>query len=256
MIRVARSPLFLVVIFAVLVGGPLWYASCARTNSALAATSPSPMPMQGQGQPMAPDEVEGAMLLAGLDAKALTAVGLSQQSIAAFVDDFRSSYTIQAPALVQAEARMAAARVASDALRRKIQSGKASEEDVTAYQAQLQELTSATTARETTLAACCATAEGSLSSTQREQLARIRANQHWQLPTEFLLVDRTEAQWVALRDALANEKIAPRYGDEVSPQHASVLGAARSQQDVALAKSRLDTSLVAVQSTLHTAIIE
>ena len=73
---------------------------------------------------------------------------------------------------------------------------------------------------------------------------------------EFLLVDRTETEWVALHDALANEKIAPRYHETTAPQHAAVLGAARSANDVALAKTRLDTNLAAMTSGLHTAIVE
>lgn len=151
---------------------------------------------------------------------------------------------------------MASARVASDALLRKIQSGKGSPEDVSAYQAALAELTSATAAKEAALNACRAPAEAMISDTQRAQLARIRANKHWQLPTEFLLVDRTEVQWVALRDALANEKIAPRYGEAVGPQHASVLGSARGNADVAAAMVRIESSLAATQSALQAALIE
>jgi len=252
MSRAARSPWLLALTVAIPLGASAWYASCARTTTSLSAAAPNAMQLPAPGA----EAVEGAMLLAGLDARALTAVGLAAQSAAGFVDEFRDEYATQASALDQAESRMAAARVSSDALRRKIQSGKGSPEDVTAYQAALAELTSATALKEAALAACRAPAEALLSQAQREQLARVRANEHWQLPTEFLLVDRTESQWVALRDALANEKIAPRYGEETAPQHASVLGAARAHADVALAKTRLDSNLASFKTALTAALGE
>ena len=254
MSRVAHSPWPVAALLAVLIGAPLWYASCMRTNASLAASPPSML--QGHPPLNPTDELEGALLLAGLDARALTSVGVSAQSLTAFVDRFRDAYATAEAALDQAETRMASARVASDALLRKIQSGKGSPEDVSVYQAALADLSMAMAAKEAALNACRAPAEAMLSDTQRAQLARIRANERWQLPTEFLLVDRSEVQWVALRDALANEKIAPRYGDEVGPQHASVLASARAQADVALAKSRLDSNLAATQSAMHAALIE
>lgn len=255
MTRVARSPMFLALLLVVLLGIPLWYASCMRTNTSLAAASP-PSPLQGQLPQNSAAELEGAMLLAGLDPRALTAVGVAAQSMSAFVDAVRDAFAVHGADLTQAEARISAARVSSDALRRKIQGGKGEPEDVTAYQSALAELALAETAKTTALAACRAPAEATLSQAQRGQLARIRANKHWELPSEFLLVDRSEVQWVALRDALANEKIAPRYGDEVAPQHATVLASARANPDVALAKTRLDTVLTATQAAMHAALIE
>jgi hypothetical protein len=71
-----------------------------------------------------------------------------------------------------------------------------------------------------------------------------------------LLVDRSETQWVALRDALANEKIAPRYGEQTAPEHAAVLASARGHADVATAKSRLEANLTATQSAFTAAFVE
>ena len=254
MSRVVRSPWLVALILSLLLGAPLWYASCMRTNKSLVAAAPA-MPLQ-QPPAVPSTDVQDAMLRAGFDAKALTAVGLSANGTSAFVDAFRDAYGNQAAALDQADASFAAARVASDALRREIESGKGSAEDVTAYQAQISAMNTASVARTSALNSARAPAESLLSAEQRAQLARIRANKTWELPMQFLLVDRSEAQWVALRGALANEKIAPRYGEETAPAHASVLAAARAHNDVALAKSRLDSNLTAMQAALNTAIIE
>jgi hypothetical protein len=252
MSRVARSPWLLVFFVALLLGAPIVYTSCARTNTALASLSPATPSIAAPSS----TEVLDAMYLAGLDPKALCAVGVSAQSIAAFVAEFRDDYLLHGSELTQAEAAIATAQVSSDALRRKIQSGKGSPEDVTNYQTAMASLTAAEAARTTALAACRAGAEATLSQAQRDQLARIRSNKSWELPMEFLLVDRTEAQWVALRDALANEKIAPRYGQQTAPEHASVLSSARSNADVAQAKTRLDSNLAATQSAFNAALVE
>lgn len=252
MSRVARSPWFVVLGLTCLLAGPLLYGACARTNTSLASASAPRL----DGEPSAADELGSALFMAGIDARALTAVGVSANAVGALIDDVREAHATHGAALLVAEESMAQARVASDALRRKIQGGTASPEDVTAYHAQTQALATATAAKETALAACRAPLEAALDNTQRAQLARLRANASWQLPTEYLLVDRTEAQWIALRDALANEKIAPRHGESISQEQASILASARSHADVAAAKTRLSTQLAQVESAMHSALIE
>jgi len=254
MSRVVRSPWLVTLVLVFLLGAPLWYASCMRTNSSLAATPPF-MPTQ-QPPTITAVELTDGMLRAGFDAKALTAVGLTSNGVAAFITAYRDSLATQLAAIDAADTSFDAARVASDALRRKIESGKGSGEDVTAYQTQMSAMNSAKASRDAAFVSARTPVEALLTSEQRAQLARIRVNKTWELPMEFLLVDRTEVQWVALRDALSNEKIAPRYGEEVAPQHASVLSAARSNPDVALAKTRLESSLASVEAAIHAAIVE
>ncbi len=257
--RVVRSPWLVALVVAFLLGAPLWYASCMRTNASLAASPPT-LPAVPMQQPPPPQnsatDLTDALLRVGFDARALTAVGLSANGAAAFVAAFRGAYANQSAAFDAADAAYSAARVSSDALRRRIESGKGSQEDVTEYQAQMAAMATAKSTRDAALTAARAPAEALLSQSQRAQLARIRANKSWELPMEFLLVDRSEVQWVALRDALSNEKIAPRYGGQTAPEHAAVLSAARSNPDVAQAKSRLDSNLVAMQSAINAAIAQ
>lgn len=253
MSRVARSPWFLVLALTGFVAGPLLYGACARTHTAVASASPKP---GLDGSPLESAELDSVLRMSGLDARALTAVGVSANGVAALVDEVRDALATHGAALVTSEESMEHAQVASDALRRKIQGGHASPEDVTAYQTQLQTLATATAARASALAACRAPLEAQLSQTQRAQLTRIRANRHRSLPIEYLLVDRGEAQWTSLRDALANEKIAPRYGESVSPQQASILASARSHPDVAAARTRLLTHLGEVEAAMHAATID
>ncbi len=253
MSRVVRSPWLLVVLIASLLGASLWYASCMRLNESLAAAPPK-APTQQHPPPLSATDLTDALLRTGFDAKALTAVGLAANNVTAFVAAFRDAYVNQAAGIDAADAAMDSARVSSDALRRKIESGKGSAEDVSAYQTQLSALATAKSSRDSAFASARSPAEALLSQTQVAQLGRIRANKTWELPEEFLLVDRSEAQWVALRDALANEKISPRYGEETAPAHAATLSAARSNNDVSMAKTRLDSNLTGVQAAINTAI--
>src|SRR5262245_5209985 len=129
MSRVVRSPWLVVLALIGLCSAPFLYAACARTTSSISAAAPT-FPQQQPPQP-SPVELQDSVLLAGLDAKALTAVGLSAQAASSFVGEFRDDCAQNLAALTTAESNMATAQVASDALRRKIQSGKGSQEDVT-----------------------------------------------------------------------------------------------------------------------------
>ncbi len=87
---------------------------------------------------------------------------------------------------------------------------------------------------------------------QRETLTAIRANAHWKLPTEFLVVERTEAEWVELRAALANERIAARNEEAPNEQRQALLGTARANPAVAAAKTALDANLATVKQSWNT----
>src|SRR5262249_37480178 len=110
----------------------------------------------------------------------------------------------------------------------------------TQYQAALQNAFNAATA--------------SLSTAQRTALTNIRANKDWDVPTEFLLVNRPEAQWVLLRSALANERIAAAAGQPASADAQAALNTFRSQTQVAAAKAALDANLAATTTAWNQAL--
>ena len=93
--------------------------------------------------------------------------------------------------------------------------------------------------------------------TQRATLTQIRANRavdHSQgFPIEFQVASRTEAQWVALRDALANEKQAIKYPDTLDQDAQTLLSTTRAEGAVAAARTALDANLPAVQTAWNTA---
>ncbi len=60
-----------------------------------------------------------------------------------------------------------------------------------------------------------------LSAAQQGTLKAIRVNRSWNLPVEFLVVDRSEEQWLELRNALTAERQGRERGEILDvPTHA------------------------------------
>jgi len=143
-----------------------------------------------------------------------------------------------------ADGAMADARGQTAALKRVIQSGRATEEQVNAYPVATAALGQIRTERNTLLAGVFEAATADLGQNHRNALTAIRANRNWKLPVEFLVVERSEAQWVHLRDCLANERIAAGLDDEEPDDQAqAILAELRARPQVAVAKANCDASL-------------
>jgi hypothetical protein len=78
----------------------------------------------------------------------------------------------------------------------------------------------------------------------------------WPLPIEFLSINRTQAQWIALREALAQEHIAAKRGQELDAQVQSYLAIARSDTTVASVVSNTVANLPTVQATWDSAMAQ
>ncbi len=193
----------------------------------------------------------GVLLRLGLGADALAAAGITGEQISPLVGAARSSY---APATMQSrDEAYIAARQTHDRLRRLVQSGKGTEQDVTALRTAETTLTNATNGRENYLGDVRRAALATVSAGQTALVTRINANHAWSLPTQYLVKDRTEREWVALRDALATKRISEQDEEEEFPQSArDALAAVDAETEVATAKVNLDTRIAAVQTAWNT----
>lgn len=246
MTRLVKQPVPLFGFALILLSIPMWWSRVFVPPSAILAAAAA----QGHAADV---DLPVVMIRAGLDAKALAAAGVSSGSIPAVIQAANTAASEQAGALATADANYASNRATADRLQRQIQSGHGNQEAVSAYQAACTARDSAATARDTALAAVITGATAGLSSGQRSALATIRANRSWNLPLEFLVVNREQAEWVALRDALANEKIAAKVGDEPDAASQTALGVWRSNQAVAAARVSLDTNLAAITTAWNAA---
>jgi hypothetical protein len=198
-----------------------------------------------------------SLIRAGLDPKALAASSVPSGSVNAVLQAAADTINANLSALPNADTALASARMDSDRLRARIQSGLAAPEDVTAYQTAMSNLATATTQRQTALDQIFNSATANISAQQRTTLAQIRANRAQDMskdsPTEFLVVDRQQVEWVALRDALANEHIAIKLPDTLDQTAQANLATWRANGSVAAAKNSLDTTLAAVTTAWNTA---
>ena len=200
-----------------------------------------------------PTDFKVKLLSAGLSPRALAAAGVSQSSILATLQAAADQMNAAPIALDNAEETRATARNAADALARKIQSGKASQEEIASYPAAAIALAAAEAACQSVLDNYFSSAISNLPVGQRTALTNIRANRAWGLAEEYLVVNRSEAEWIALRDALANERIAVDLPETLSPSAQALLSTVRATPAVAASLTASQTNLPAISTAWNTA---
>ncbi len=209
--------------------------------------------------PQAPTsaQVTAALMRAGLDAEALAAAGLSAPPVGNVVDDVADWLAADQADLELADSAYASARIQCDQLKRAIQSGQATEEQTNAYPTATSQFAQAHAECAALLDAAFDAGTADLSQSQRATLAVIRGNRRWKVPLEFLLVDRTEAEWVQLRDCLANERIAADLENEdPDPQAQALLAQLRSDPLVSAAAASLDANAAVIADAWEQAIAD
>lgn len=245
MSRLIKKPFTLFGLAFILLLIPFWW----RVRAPVAAM------LQGPPQVHAAN-LEVATIRAGLDAKALAAAGMSAPGVSPLVSAV-NTYLLAHPAdLSSADEAYGNARREVDRLQRLIQSGQGTQEDVTAYQTQKAALTAATSQRAAALNAIFEAGTAGLTQGQRLALTKIRSNRNWEVAIEFLPVERSGADWVRVREALANERISAGDGVVLDPAVASQLAIWRADPAVASATTSLGTNLPAVTSAWNAAMHE
>ena len=194
------------------------------------------------------------VLRAGLSPEVIAAAGVAPSGVATMVTDMTASSAHQTGALAVADSTYAQAKATHDTLQRIVRRGQATAQEVADLQQAKQDLANATAARQAVLDALFDEATSSLTATQKATLSQIRANSAWKLPTEFLVISRTQAQWVELRDLLQHEKICAKLGWTPDPACVTSLAQLRAQASVAAAKTSLDTNQAAVTTAWEQAV--
>lgn len=203
-----------------------------------------------------PPDVAVTLHRLGLDPEALAAAGLSPSAASQVVSTIEAELLLNPNALPAADAAFAETRTNCDALERLIRSGRGTDGDVQTYQAAAQDLNADTGQREMVLGELFALAVTDLTPTQAATLATIRENRHWKRSMEYLVVNRTEPEWVALRDALANERISAEFGTDADPEAQTLLQQARGHAGVIAASANLELNLEAVRAAWEGALEE
>jgi hypothetical protein len=257
-----------VVVAGLAVAGVLWAAfstldqrprgegsgPSATTGGGSGNAAASKLPVAKKRRAPTNAELKAALARCGLGPKVLTAAGVSAQSTTTLVGNVRQYLTDHPDDLGTADADFFAAQGTYDQLLRAVQQGQSSENDRTAFRTAPATLAAAQSARDSALAAVRTAAMANLSQDQQAAINTIRANAGRSLPVQYLAVTRSEADWVALRDALSNDRQAT--SDSVDPDatcHQRLLNA-NAAPATSRAAQNLSQYLADVSNAFNTAV--
>lgn len=198
-------------------------------------------------------QVREALSLAGLNAQGLAAAGVQQSQVSVLVGNVRSHLAENGEQFSAALASYRQSSLQVQRLERRVRSGVAPAEEVSALASARASLASAVSARDTAIANTFTAATANLSGSSIETLTTIRANRGREVPVQYAVVTRTDEQWTALRDALANVRISGRLGDTADSGCTQFLANASAESGVVAANSGLE-NLAGVSSAWNTAV--
>ena len=209
-------------------------------------------PVQAQSGPTGA-ELGTCLHRVGLGPEALAAAGASAGQTTALVEAARGYLIDHQGDLDLADA---AAKRERDRLERLVRSGTGTGDDVTALAQARVLLANARAQRAAKLGALLDAATAGLSGQRRAALDSFSANAPWKQPIEFLAVDRDQQEWVALREALANERIAAKRQEAPDAGAQALLQQLRADPAVSAARANLDANLLAVTAAWELAVGE
>ena len=236
------------VLIAVVALGALFSASVASLNW-------SGMRAAKYVAPLTNDELAVSLLRVGLSPEACCAAGLDAIQVDTLVDNARDHLDTNIAALRLADEDYITAKANHDQLKRLVQSGKATPEQLTEFQAAATTLATKTSTRESALSSLYAAAIDGLAGTLTTKLGNCQDAIVWAAcPVQYRVESRSEADWVALRDALADIRISNELGE--SPAQASIdtVNTADADPDVSAAATALSLNLTAITNAWNDAV--
>lgn len=211
-------------------------AACASLLAAVAFTLPS-HPTSPRPTSVQPGDAVRWLARAGLSPSALAAAGVDGAQGNAVITSAAAYLGEHAEALDAAESRVFEARAGAEARLASLRSAEARTEELFELQSLQASLATAERAMQEALAAFRQVTLASLTPPQVATLATIRESTLFGLPMEYRVAPRAEAEQVALRDALANLRIARQRGIEADAACAATVRNARTAEVEAAAAS-------------------
>lgn len=217
---------------------------------------PAPPPLP---PPATSSETAALLARLGLAPERLAAAGVTAAQTTALVGHLRSHLASHIDALRAADATYSSDRVLIDLLQRSVRAGTASPQDRQTLDAAVTRLAATAATRQQELDAAYTAATDGLAPSTLSALARAFANTAWELPGQdsslhYAFADRSEQDWVALRDALSAQRIAARYGSQPDQPTADLIAAAASDPAAATAAANLAVSLAEVTAAWSAAL--
>ncbi len=207
-------------------------------------------------EPATPEEIATTLHRCGLDPEGLATAGVQPAAVEAIVLNLRDQLVSDMQQLRELDVLQGRAAARVNQLRRQVQSGRASEEDVSALPQARIDHNNAQLGTTMFIGAAFQNACGDMSEDLLARLSIILENHDQKLPLQYLVTDRSDHDWKALREALAVERTALERGLEVDPRAVEILEAVRSEPDVMIATVNLETLLPAIESIWDGAVDE
>jgi hypothetical protein len=207
--------------------------------------------------PMTTRELEVAIRRAEVTPEALAAMGLTGAETTALIDRARASLSGSIADYRAATLAVGPARTTSDRLERLVRSGLGSEQDASGLVTARATLDSATTAIEGQHAGVRAEAMGENFPPDRAlTLSTIVSNKAWStIPVEYRCRSgATEAEWVALREALFEQRSAAQEDRSVDERAQAVLNDWAEDPAVSAAKINLQARFTEVTTAWNLAL--
>ena len=199
------------------------------------------------------EQNETVLFLAGVSPEWLASAGVLHSGVAAVVEDGLAEIATRYSGLEQSLEQYTSARSQYEQLDRLVKGGRATEQQKQDRNTAAQTMQTADAAVQTALGAIYAASVDSLTTDQVAVLDTLAADGTRVLPIEYRTVTRSGADWVALRDALADIRIAAKYGEQPQAESVQIVALADSHARVAAAKVGL-SSLPLIQAAWDTAI--
>lgn len=197
----------------------------------------------------APADVDAALRMSGINPQTLAAAGVTGPQTTALFQNASVHLNDALAALRAADTAVESARRDVNTLERVVVAGTSTQEQRSALATARAALATATTSRTTALNALVTAATADLLPERVAALSAIRTNAaNWDQPTQYLVVERTEAARVELREALAAVRIAGEQGADPDQAAVNIVNTWNADGSVAAATTSLSTNLPAVSA--------
>lgn len=195
-----------------------------------------------------------ALSSAGLTNESLAASGVTGPEATSVVAGVAAALGSDSEALEQSVAALGKARAAVEDLERSIRRGAGNEGAVNSLALARTTLASAQGQFDAFIESVRTSGISPLAPGKRSLLTALRPNLDRPVPVEFKVASRTDANWTALRDALANERQDAERGAALDPALQVLLEAVRDEAAVGQAQAALAQNLPALASAVQTAV--
>ncbi len=197
-----------------------------------------------------PAALEAILLRAGINAETLTAAGISSTDVSTIVTQATDHLTTNLLELTQADQSILNAKPSINQFKRLITKGRGNQDDLSAYADAQSSLQTAQNACNQALEDTVTAAFDNMNTANTNLLLTIAGNAtsvggYAKVDVAFLTVDRSESDWLALSEALEQERQATEWNETLNAEAADLLASARNNVIVSAANSSLAINLAA-----------